>query len=103
MSDFLATLHDLGVILSVESGRLKVDAPRGALTPELRQEIAARKEALLGLLRRLPEDAGAPEDAPPDFACIYRHPALWRRPDGGWACGVCHPDPRAPRDRANAV
>lgn len=36
-----------GVILSVEGGRLKVDAPAGALTPELREELIHYKSMLL--------------------------------------------------------
>jgi hypothetical protein len=30
---------------------------------------------------------------PVRYACIYRHTNLWQRPDGGWVCDVCHPQP----------
>jgi hypothetical protein len=30
----------------------------------------------------------------PCYAC--RRNAWRQRPDGGWVCGVCHPDPRKP-------
>src|SRR5258708_7162347 len=36
------------------------------------------------------------EDQPyaPDQACaVCRLKMWWQRPDGGWVCGICHPDP----------
>ena len=30
----------------------------------------------------------------PCYAC--GRVAWWQRPEDGWACGICHPDPREP-------
>jgi hypothetical protein len=40
-------LNNRGITLTVEGGRLKVEAPAGALMPELREELAQQKDALL--------------------------------------------------------
>ncbi len=46
----LARLRALDIQLRVEAGRLRVNAPENALTPELEVELRASKEALLELL-----------------------------------------------------
>jgi hypothetical protein len=43
------------IVLDVQGDRLIVDAPSGALTPELRSELARHKPALLTLLRPVTE------------------------------------------------
>ena len=53
MSPLDALLADLGargVTLAAEDGQLKVQAPKGALTPALRDALAAHKPALLARL-----------------------------------------------------
>lgn len=52
--DLLSTLHGLDIRLRLDGDRLRYDAPKGALTPELRTAIAAQRETLTGLLRRRP-------------------------------------------------
>jgi hypothetical protein len=47
----LADLRQLGVILTVKGDSLQVDAPRGALTDELRTEIRAHKAELIRQLQ----------------------------------------------------
>ena len=49
-ADLLSALRARGVTLAVDGDRLKVTAPRGALTPELQAELAARKPQILELL-----------------------------------------------------
>jgi amino acid adenylation domain-containing protein len=46
----LTRLEASGVSLFTEGGRLRVNAPKGGLTDELKSAIAASKEALIGLL-----------------------------------------------------
>ena len=48
----LTQLEANGVSLSAEGGRLRVNAPKGGLTEELKGAIAASKEALIALLER---------------------------------------------------
>ena len=48
---FLAGLRKLDLRVSNEEGRLRVSAPPGVLTAELREELAARKEEILDFLR----------------------------------------------------
>lgn len=55
----LAELDARGVILAAHGDKLRIDAPRGALTPDLRARLAASKQALLAYLA--PEPAAPPE------------------------------------------
>ena len=55
----LASLRSMGAELHVVGDKLKVDAPAGALTPEVRARIAEHKQDLLVLLR----DRGQPDAA----------------------------------------
>ena len=49
--DILAELHALGVKLSVEDGRLKVNAPKGALNEILKAGITSHREDIIARLR----------------------------------------------------
>jgi hypothetical protein len=55
----LDALSAAGVLLAVEDGRLRIDAPAGALTPELRAALAEHKAALLAHLASSAEPAPA--------------------------------------------
>ncbi len=48
--ELLQALSELDIRLGVEEGRLRIDAPKGALTSELREELGQRKPELLALL-----------------------------------------------------
>ncbi len=53
MSDairLLAELRDVGALLTVEAGRLRVRAPRGVLSETRREAIEAQREGLLAAL-----------------------------------------------------
>ena len=58
----LGHLRERGVRIWEEGGQLSFKAPKGALTPELREEIAGRKAEVLAFLRRQvsPPQAGPP-------------------------------------------
>ncbi|MDW3192770.1 MAG: amino acid adenylation domain-containing protein [Cytophagales bacterium] len=43
-------LRKVGVVLSLEAGKLKVKAPKGQIPPELLQELKAQKEAIVDYL-----------------------------------------------------
>jgi thioesterase domain-containing protein len=60
LTDFLAELRSRDIRLSLESGRLRCNAPAGAITPALREELQKRKPELVEFLR--------------DAAAIARHP-----------------------------
>lgn len=49
-ADLLESLTTRGIRVSRRGGDLHIDAPRGALTPELREELVAKKPELLALL-----------------------------------------------------
>ena len=51
MGEFLSEMMHLGVRLRVDSGELAVSAPKGVLTPELRERIIARRGELLSALK----------------------------------------------------
>ena len=76
-ADFLSSLRERGVRLSVENGILKCDAPPGVLDDDLRTELAARKQELLALIADARTSLAAPRslvplkptgDSPPLFA-----------------------------------
>jgi thioesterase domain-containing protein len=60
LAELVDELRRRDVRLSLESGRLRCSAPAGALTPELRERLQARKSELVEFLR--------------DAAAIARHP-----------------------------
>jgi hypothetical protein len=52
--ELLATLEAMGAtVQAVEVDRLRIEAPVGRLTPELRAALMAQKPALLALLREV--------------------------------------------------
>jgi len=51
-SELVAFLRERGVELRTEGGRLRFQAPQGALTPELRNQVVRRKEEIIAALRR---------------------------------------------------
>ena len=57
----LTTLHGLGVTLIPWVDRLRVDAPEGVLTAELRQAIRTQKGELLALVEEWSERAAIAE------------------------------------------
>ena len=58
-ASFLAHLQDLGIQLRIQGGKLVVNAPKGAVTPQLRDELARRKADLIGLLQAAPAGPAA--------------------------------------------
>ena len=50
-ADLVADLRGRGVRLAVAGGCLRVEAPKGALTQDLREELAQRKGEILEMLR----------------------------------------------------
>src|ERR1700733_11192326 len=48
--EFLTRLRALSVTLRFDEGHLRVVAPKNALTPELREELASRKAEILAFL-----------------------------------------------------
>ena len=59
--ELLARLRDLDIKVWAEGDRLRVSAPRGVMTPELREDLAARKAEVLALLQA---EIDAPGTAP---------------------------------------
>jgi len=57
----LANCRDRGIMLSAAGEKPCVDAPKGALTPDLLDALRHHKPDLLDILRR---DEGAPESTP---------------------------------------
>jgi TubC N-terminal docking domain len=51
--ELLTTAHAAGIVLRVHGDRVRVEAPAGSLTPELRHALKAGKAELLSVLTRL--------------------------------------------------
>jgi thioesterase domain-containing protein len=64
-TEFLSRLRERDVRLWIEHGRLKCDAPRGALDDGLRAELAARREELLDLVLQARTALEAPRSLVP--------------------------------------
>ena len=60
---FLNGLAARGVVLTRAGDQLRFDAPKGAMTPELREQIKGHKTALLDIL--------TPPDLPPDLLYLW--------------------------------
>ena len=78
---FLVELQDLGVSLSVQSGKLKSQGIKGALTPDLQLRIRDHKEAIIDFLSHMLDDgrvqaiARAPRDFP--LPLSFSQQRLW--------------------------
>jgi hypothetical protein len=77
----LSRLAALDVALTAQGDRLRVEAPVGALTAELRAALTEHKRALLDLLSRSPRSPGERHDPDPQPVRIplnlYEPPSEW--------------------------
>lgn len=64
LDELISELSSARISLSLDGGQLKVRAPKGALTSELKQRLAESKAALVGLLSRDDPDSLVRERAP---------------------------------------
>ncbi len=99
-AEFLSSLRERGVRLSVADGRLKCDAPPGVLDDGLQAQLAARKQELLALIAEAEMSLGAPRSLVP-LKPTGDHPPLFARPghNGDVFCYralAAHLDPRQP-------
>ncbi|HOK32545.1 MAG TPA: hypothetical protein PKX69_10730, partial [Limnochordia bacterium] len=62
--------------------KLRIDAPAGALTPDLKEALRQHKPALVALFK---------ERARPDVCRVCHSAKWWIGKHGGRVCGVCHP------------
>lgn len=95
-------LEDAGAILEVRHGKLRVDAPKGLVTVEMRERLVRRKEEILRLLDGVltePPTAEYPpvavdDDGLPCASCRWcGGRVFWipRPPDQRWRCPECEP------------
>jgi hypothetical protein len=84
--ELLDTLTASGVHVWAEGGKLKLDAPRGAVTPELKERLAAHKPELLAALSA--DDCPASPFTTPEGRAALRRGVRDRgrdhRPVRGW-------------------
>ncbi len=82
-SGLFRELNKRGVYLSLGKSRdrLRVSAPAGALSPNLREAVSQQKWSLLALLERRPEGAC--------YACYGTR--YWLSVYHALICGNCHP------------
>ncbi|MFG3252543.1 amino acid adenylation domain-containing protein [Streptomyces sp. NPDC048172] len=82
-TDLFAELYRRGVRLRLDDGRLRVTAPSGALTPELRDELKLRRDELIGHLTRAGDTDGPtalvprPEERHEPFPLTDIQQAYW--------------------------
>ena len=67
-AEFLAHLRSLDILLTLQGDRLRCNAPKGALTPEIREALAARKAEILDLLRATSDPRRGADSHPLSFA-----------------------------------
>jgi hypothetical protein len=92
----LSELQRQGVTLQAEGDRLRVKAPKGTLTPEVRQALTAQKAELLRLLVDSPPPPAAFPREPPPADVVGGIPCAdcggtewWRWLDGRLLCRPC--------------
>src|SRR6185503_16207768 len=62
--ELLVELREKGVEVKANGDRLVIDAPKGAITPDLRDALAANKAALLEILAETPIEKPKPVSVP---------------------------------------
>jgi TubC N-terminal docking domain len=72
--EFWEDLSRRNITVTVADGRLKVSAPAGAITPEIRQQLAERRDELVSLL-----DSGDGDALPYTVADLEQFDKLIRR------------------------
>lgn len=81
----LDRLRCLGASVSLVGDKLRVEAPAGVLTPDLRRELIEHKAELVRLLRPAP-------DLPPPVCDRCGGTLFWQSVAyGPWTCARCHP------------
>lgn len=60
LAELLRTLRKAGIALAVENDALRIQAPKGAVTPDLRERLLEHKQALVHWLRESATDDGLP-------------------------------------------
>ncbi|MGO9601661.1 MAG: hypothetical protein ACLP7Q_27110 [Isosphaeraceae bacterium] len=99
LPELQACLERLGIRLSARGDRLHFAAPKGAMTPEIRDALASHKSALLALL-------ASPSEATPECEATVRNLLIHDEP-GPWYCdskGVIscdRPQPVSPSEPAS--
>ncbi len=100
-TELLTTLRDLGVTLTPGGDQLRVDAPAGVLTDELRQAMRTHKAALLDLVEAFDERTAIGRDgamteeqsAPIPHLFVVAHDGLTSCPECGareWRQGLTY-------------
>lgn len=81
--ELINELRRRGATLTPNGDKLRITAPRGVITPQLRDQIAQHKPALMRLLRDAPGDVDdgsfPPLEEPPAFGQVWSGyaPAAW--------------------------
>ena len=102
-----ADLFAMNVLVGIDAdGGLVIDAPRGALTPDLIERIRASKPALIAELARLQAQKAQPFDSC-RYCAHHRRPGIGNRYCGGrsdlpLAYGRGHPLRQLPDDMGDS-
>jgi hypothetical protein len=85
LADLLAELDARHIVIEVIGGRMRVDAPKGALSAGLQAALQGHRSALLALLPREAAHAGAgsPGKSPSPEPASERDPLLLSAMDAG--------------------
>jgi thioesterase domain-containing protein len=78
-AELLSSLRERNVRLWVEAGKLKIDAPQGALDPSSRQVLVERKDEIVALLASAETSLAAPRSVVP-LKPTGTRPPLFARP-----------------------
>ena len=74
--DFLEHLHSLDIQVSAENGKLRINAPKEAITPEIRAELAARKDEILLVFSALEDIPLERQNGPLPLSLVQEN--LWQ-------------------------
>ena len=77
--EFLSDIRSLGITLSVTADRLVCNAPKGAITPEIKQELADRKADIIVFLQQTQKApvTDRPQDVNAELPLSHSQQRLW--------------------------
>jgi thioesterase domain-containing protein len=78
IQDFLAQLRGRDIHLAVEGERLRINAPKGALTPALQAELQQRKPELMSWIRQMQRPAITSAQRMPDMPLSISQERIWK-------------------------
>lgn len=95
-SQVLKQFSDKGIDFEIHGDKLKVIAPKGSVTPELKQLIETSKQTIMTAIQEYAANIEPSSGiAKPSGPCPRCGSGWWyQEVSQSWMCIKCHPDPK---------